>query len=306
MALLMALLLAMLGDSWGQSQPPSSRAPAAQSSQPQSTPANGNQTPHSDQRGTDKSPLIVKIQPTQESDAKTAADLKHEDEKTANDRAIALFTARLFWATVALSVIAFFQFVIFIWQGIQLRRTVGATNSSAKAAQESADALVAVERARFYVVIAGHDLNRFIQTARRHPNSEGMEMSGDVRIDYSFKNYGKTPGLIIEISHGIALSEEPPVPVYTVVRQAPIEYMVAGSSSTEKHACEAQLAINSVGAAKLVETGRKRIWFYGRFDYRDVITGEHQVHRFYFRYIRTDTGQFRFQSFDHEHYNHST
>jgi hypothetical protein len=104
----------------------------------------------------------------------------------------------LFWATVALSVIAFFQFVIFIWQGIQLRRTVGATNSSAKAAQESADAVVAEERARFYVVIAGHDLNRFIQTARRYPNSEGMGMSGDVRIDYSFKNYGKTPGVCTE------------------------------------------------------------------------------------------------------------
>ena len=133
-----------------------------------------------------------------------------------------------------------------------------------------------------------------------------MGMRGDIHIEYLFKNYGRTPGRIVEISHGVILSDDPPDPIYTVIRQAPIEYMIAGNSSTESYPYDGELEVESVADAKLIETGRKTIWFHGRFDYRDVITKEPQVHRFYFRYIRTDNGGFRFQSFDHKHYNEST
>jgi hypothetical protein len=119
----LAFLLVMIGDSWGQSQRPSPSAgksiepPHAQTTQP-------NKDPAADQRGTEQSPVVVKILPATESAGRTAAEARREDQKTANDDRIARFTERLFWATVALSVIALFQFLAFLWQGWQLQRTV--------------------------------------------------------------------------------------------------------------------------------------------------------------------------------------
>ena len=69
-----------------------------------------------------------------------AADAKHEDEKTENDRRLAIFTERLFWATVALSVIALFQLFVFSWQGIQLKRTVTAAKEATDLARQEFNA----------------------------------------------------------------------------------------------------------------------------------------------------------------------
>jgi hypothetical protein len=124
-ALGLAILVAMLGDSWGQSQPSLSARKGIEPSHVQT--AEPNKTPVGDQRGTDQSPISVKILPTAESAERAAAEARREDQKTANDDRIARFTERLFWATVALSVIAVFQFLAFLWQGAQLQRTVRAT-----------------------------------------------------------------------------------------------------------------------------------------------------------------------------------
>jgi hypothetical protein len=115
----LALLVAFASDSWGQSKQPT--PPPTQSAQP-------NQTSKPYERGTEQSPVIVKMLPTKEGDDKAAADARREDEKTENDRRLALFTERLFWATVALSVIALFQLFVFGWQGVQLKRSVSTAN----------------------------------------------------------------------------------------------------------------------------------------------------------------------------------
>jgi hypothetical protein len=111
----LAFLAAFASDSWGQSKQPTP---------PPTQPAQTNQASKPYERGTEQSPVIVKILPTKESEEKAAADTHREDEKTENDRRLARFTELLFWATVALSVIAFFQLIVFGWQGIQLKRTV--------------------------------------------------------------------------------------------------------------------------------------------------------------------------------------
>lgn len=131
-------------------------------------------------------------------------------------------------------------------------------------------------------------------------------MSGDIVINYHFKNYGKTPGIVREISHGVALSPHPPDPVYQVIAQAPTENMIAPSGRTDTQTCIKQISVNSIADALLLENGSTHIWFYGRFDYDDVITNEPQVHRFYFRYVRLEAHRFRLQAIDHRHYNEST
>jgi hypothetical protein len=111
------------GNAWGQSQQPTpSRGenagpPQAQSTQPAQKSSN-------DQRGTEQSPVIVKVLPAENEKQKASAEAKRENQKTANDDRLARFTENLFWATVALSVIAGFQLFVFGWQGVQLSRTV--------------------------------------------------------------------------------------------------------------------------------------------------------------------------------------
>jgi hypothetical protein len=121
--LTLALLVALIADSWGQSQrPPPNGAKTVQPPSAQAEKSNSN--PAADQRGTEQMPLIVTIAPTQESAERAAAEAKRDDQKAANDKTIARFTKRLFWATVALSVVAIFQFFAFLWQGRQLQRSV--------------------------------------------------------------------------------------------------------------------------------------------------------------------------------------
>jgi hypothetical protein len=99
-------------------------AQSQQGAPPQSQTAQPNQITQTDKRGTDDLPLAIKIIPTKQSETKASADAKREAEKAQNDAHLVLFTERLFWATVALSVIAFFQLIVFGWQGVQLGRTV--------------------------------------------------------------------------------------------------------------------------------------------------------------------------------------
>src|ERR1700687_3599169 len=117
----LALLAAFASDSWGQSKKPTP---------PPTQPAQTNQTPQPYERGTEQSPVIVKVSQTKESEEKAAADTRREDEKTANDWRLARFTELLFWATGALCIIALFQLFVFGWQGIQLMRSVSAAKEA--------------------------------------------------------------------------------------------------------------------------------------------------------------------------------
>ena len=121
--LALALLLAMIGDSAAKSQRPSPSN--RESNEPPQTQSTQSKEPAPQYpRGTEESPAFVKIIPTPDEQQRAAAETKREDEKAANDRSIALFTGRLFWATVALSVIAVGQLFAFLWQGLQLKRSV--------------------------------------------------------------------------------------------------------------------------------------------------------------------------------------
>jgi hypothetical protein len=122
LVIVLAFLAAGASDSRGQSKQPTP---------PPAEPAQTNQAPKAHERGTEQSPVIVKILPTKESEEKAAADAHREDEKTENDRRLARFTELLFWATGALSVIGLLQLFVFGWQGIQLKRAVSAAKEAA-------------------------------------------------------------------------------------------------------------------------------------------------------------------------------
>jgi hypothetical protein len=117
------IFLALL--SWAYSQE-TSPTPTKESHEPQSQSAEPSQNSANDKRGTEHSPFIVKIIPTKNGGENTAAGENKELNKSSADDKIARFTELLFYATVALAVMAFIQAVVFGWQGIQLREAVSA------------------------------------------------------------------------------------------------------------------------------------------------------------------------------------
>jgi hypothetical protein len=132
-----------------------------------------------------------------------------------------------------------------------------------------------------------------------------MPIDGRLYITYCFKNYGKTPAIINDISHGIEISFAPPDPHYTVSDLIPRETVIAPSGTTDTQTCTISTNLSTVKDAMPLSTGESYIWFYGRIDYKDVFGSMGQTHRFFFRYIDTGKG-FRFQPYDYKHYNKST
>jgi hypothetical protein len=195
--------------------------------------------------------------------------------------AIAVFTAILGGFTISLS---------------------KSTRIAAVAAKESADAAVAAERARFFIVIDGYNIGRILGAF------EGTEFGAIGRttpptISYCFKNYGKTPGIIRETCLGITFAADPVIPVYLVKISSFPEYMIGadGSTAPKEISLYQSLTADQAGA---ISRNTGRLWFFGRMDYRDVF-GEPQVHRFYFRTVMIE-GECILQPYDYEHYNQSS
>jgi hypothetical protein len=230
------------------------------------------------------------------------------------------------WATVIATVaIAWFTFILKrstdkLWdagerqlqlaketsnrQAVEIQNQIDIARESNRAAQKSADAAVAAERARFYIVIKSHNLENFLQTAGRFPNSPTMPFSFEPVVEYAFKNYGKTPRIISEVSHGMIVHRGPPDPVYSVSGHLFVENMIAAGALTEIQKFDGPVLFNKIDDAMPILMGQAHFWFHGRFDYEDVF-GNAQVHRFLMRYVKTGL-EWGFQPYDHKHYNKST
>jgi hypothetical protein len=189
-------------------------------------------------------------------------------------------------------------------QNIEVQNQLALAKEAGRAAQKSADAAVAAERARFYIVIRKHNLTEFLVKAARYPNSPTMPFSFEPFVEYEFKNYGKTPGIISEVSHGMIVHQGPPDPVYQVSSHLFVENMIAAGGVTEPQKFDGPVLFDTIEDTLPILMGQKQFWFYGRFDYADVF-GNSQVHRFLMRYVKTGL-QWGFQPYDYKHYNNST
>jgi len=144
-----------------------------------------------------------------------------------------------------------------------------------------------------------------MQAAATYPNSETMAFFRDPKIEYAFKNYGKTPGIIREVSHGLIVNEGPPDHIaYMVTKHLFIENMIAAGKSTETQIFDGDPLFGTIKNAMPVVLGQAHFWFFGRFDYEDVF-GNPQVHRFLMRLVKIGRS-WGFQPYDHRHYNEST
>jgi hypothetical protein len=175
---LVALLVALASDSWGQSKPdspPREEAKTAQQSAPK------------DQRGTEQFPAFVKIIPTQKTPEEAEADRKEKEQKDTND-------TRLVWFTGLLACIGFLQLLVFGWQGIQLKRTVTAAKEATKLAR---DEFVATHRPK--IIVHGMDAKLAGEGELRH-------------VNFRYVNAGDTDAFVTSIASHILWTKHSMVP----------------------------------------------------------------------------------------------
>ena len=111
----LALLLAMAGDSFGESQgPPPSGGKPGQPEQSQSQ--SSQQTPTAEQRGTDQAPFTIKIIRAEKTDAEASAKTQRSNDKTTTERWLTSYTGLGALFTFFLFIAASAQVVVLIWQ----------------------------------------------------------------------------------------------------------------------------------------------------------------------------------------------
>jgi hypothetical protein len=275
--LLIALVVAFASDSAAQSKKASDpNPPSSQSAQPAV----------SDQRGTDKMPLSVKIVPREPSKEEAAKEEAERQAKATIDKEVAFETQRVADYTEYLSVftllvvlVAVAQAGLFLWQLGYMKQGMADATKAANSAARSADALVASERARFFIVLERHSLSLQIRAVR---DNGRLPLGENVNFTFFFKNYGKTPGILKEQVIGSVIADELPETLLLPlsVKNFP-ETMIGGGALTPpgNFGPDPAPTSNEIGA---IGRNNTRFWFYGRLYYDDVF-GDPQVHCFYFR-----------------------
>jgi len=252
------IVLAFLGsfasDSWGQSKQPPQRT------QSQAT----QQQPASEQRGTENSPVVVKVLPTQQNEEKAKADAKEHDEKQKLDRD----TFRLSVATV---VIIFLQLLIFAAQACFLWGTLKATANTANAANLNAQAVMDAEGAQIFPVIIESNLKESFSGDAVYtlPAQTPDVLFLPPKLSYCFKNYGKTPAKLQSIMHNIAFFQldSKSRPAMHTVDELALEIIGAGETSS-KIDCEMLDHFKASMVEAAVEY-RAELMFYGEAVFTD-------------------------------------
>jgi hypothetical protein len=204
-ALCVAISLAISGVSWGQSQKPpaSSNPPSNENTQP---------APR-DQRGTDQSPLAIKIIPGTDSKQKTEQEERERKEKTDIEtrladetQRIADYTKFLSVFTAALLAAAIGQIVLFWYQLGYMATGVkdaGIAATSAKEATKNAkESFEKLERP--YI---------FIYEPKPFAISRSKPMNQQPFVKYTVGSWGKTPAIVKFISTVINTGDEPGMPL---------------------------------------------------------------------------------------------
>jgi hypothetical protein len=205
--------------------------------------------------------------------------------------------------TLVLSLFTALLAFVSIFQGFLLLRADKTARIAADAAKRSADSAFAAERARFFIVIESHNLTAVLGNVE----GRGILAAGEnFSIRYRFQNYGKTPAIIKVMTIDSMIATDPAEPPihFLSIKDFP-EYMIGAGGST-KVDWYSPMQAPHLSQVQAVGRNTARLWFYGRLYYDDVF-GNHQVHKFYFRSVRTiGTGDCILQPYEYKDYNQST
>jgi hypothetical protein len=175
-------------------------------------------------------------------------------------------------------VIALFTTVL----GIFTISLAGSTRIAANAAKESADAVTQSERAHIFIKIVSQSFVEGWTSANLERVTTDDQVSAPVTVQFAFKNYGKTPAILSEVSRDIIIAPDFPDEVdYIPVEFVPTERVIASDEATDTWECMiTHISKRDLNAMIRAQTS---YWFFGRVLYNDIFGNGHE-HRFIYRY----------------------
>lgn len=214
----------------------------------------------------------------QEPSTQSASAESTDSPKPHNDRGWAWITkdAAGFF-TLCLVIVGGGQFILFWVQLGFIRESLRDTEKGVKAAQDAADAaklnaqaVIDAERAHLFVVIQNETVSSAFQSARMYDNSPTMhptKMTGP-GIQYVLKNYGKTPGILQHVWHGISIQKDPGARRTFVAADTALEIIAVNAESAQMTVT--YLEPFTFGDARNLVTDETVLYFYGQADYVDT------------------------------------
>lgn len=285
-ASVLAVMLALLPNQpWAAE---SGRPPKIERAAPQQSAA-------TDQRGTNYSPLVVKVLPTQKTEAEAAQDAAERQEKAESDAWIIRLTG-------ALVTVGALQLLVFGWQGWQLRRTVTAMREIADGQTADMQSYInAASRSAVAMEAVAHDIGKNVETTTGMATTQrdfwGRQMRAYVLPDNASIWDGMTldvpqpgrkgvPGVVLVIRNSGA------TPAYSVVSWAAIDVVDTRNEGTLSAPLLQPQFSNTLAPQGTftkalwfhrpltdheisdIATGIRGIYVYGRIEYRDVLEKE--------------------------------
>jgi hypothetical protein len=244
-AALLAIVIIGTADAQSQPPPPSAGKPGKP---PQDQPRRREQPAARDERGTENSPIAVKIIPTPKTETEAAQDKAERDAKATTDR-------RMVWLTGALVLVGAIQAFVFFIQARRLRETIDATRDTTDVMRDTAQ-----RQLRGYVFATE---GRVVNLA-----NPGLAPVAQVII----KNAGQTPAY--NVTCAIGFGADPPIdPDQIVPRNVTTKASLAPGGDTEQRS-EAPGPLNSALHAHILR-GTKVLYVFGVIRYADIFETKH-------------------------------
>ncbi|MBE3039270.1 MAG: hypothetical protein IMZ62_10720 [Chloroflexi bacterium] len=284
----------------GESQPSTPSAGKRESGQPAST----QQQPTTDARGTEASPVIVKVVPTPKTQEQTTDEEADREQQSSTNR----WTIRL---TVILALIGFGQLCVYALQARRLRETVvkmdeiarsqtqdirdsiheatraaAAMERMAEAAKETADAAFASAMLTDALLATNREIERAYVTMSHAPPglygaalieraTPGAATTRDISVSVKIANRGNTPATVTATSLTFWISNEPlpDTPPYAD-NAKPIRVSLVRDSSF--HIFE-NLSMDTSGIEDISTSSTLKLYVFGYVDYLDKFGRRHRA-----------------------------
>jgi hypothetical protein len=220
----------------------------ASSQQPQRQPSSSGQPATPDQRGTDISPLIVKLAPTPESQTEATKRANEQQDQSSSN----------WWlvrATVLLAVIGLMQLGVFGLQARRLRQTVEKMDDTA------------VQELRAYI------------SAQPNGPLQGLTAATAVHTPTLNMNHGRTPAYQVDVKAMLDVLPyplPPDFPLPQVIVPRPSSKTVIHPQGGTAYGAFSTAPISGFQIGQ-IDAGTHRLYVFGRIDYVDAFSKERET-----------------------------
>jgi len=259
------LVLVVGGVAYAQSQPPTpTPTPRESSRPPQSKPKSTQHKAAADQRGTEQSPIVVKILPTPKTKEESDQEAKDHQEKSSADWWLVRFNGLLV-------LVVFLQWIWMVRQEKWMRRNVEIAKDTAQAALRNATALEHSERSYVKISHAPPGL-------RIDPPPFSSSMIHHFAVNIEVKNIGNTPAIITDVifDHKILpMTELLPIPEYPP-HQPGEEALNLFLYKDDPFYRWSMIGVSQENIVS-IQNGTKVFYLYGYIDYKDQFRNRYRA-----------------------------